>query len=163
MKLEALESKGNQAARRTNDSSDQLIVPHWPVGHGRTVRRRAAAAPRVAWAAGRAGRRRRSVSGRFCTCSTASAKSGNSKGTFGPLFGSVPTTCIYPRTAANAGGGRGGGDWIQRAVPWREQILERREREVVACVEVGGGRRWKWRELDDEVKCRPDLYCREAE
>jgi hypothetical protein len=31
---------------------------------------------------------------------------------------------------------------------WR---LERREREVVACVEVGGGRRWKWRELDDEV------------
>jgi hypothetical protein len=54
--------------------------------------------------------------------------------------------------------GAGEMGWIQRsrkrAVPWREQILDRHEREVVVCVEVRGARSCKWRELDDEVSAR---------
>jgi hypothetical protein len=54
--------------------------------------------------------------------------------------------------------GAGEMGWIhrprKRAVPWRERILDWREREVVVCVEVGGARSYKWRELDDEVSAR---------
>ena len=97
-------------------------------------------------------------------------KRGNSKGTFGPPIWVRPCD-LHPRTAANAGGSRGGeGDWIQRpgkrTVPWRGQILETGEararswslRDASRSAEEGGGNGESL-----TTKCRPDLYCREAE
>lgn len=84
-------SRGNQAARWTIDSSDQLIVPHWLV-----LSR--APAPRggflTCWPAapGTSAPLRQPSGCRLALAEHCISKRGNSKGTFGPLFGSVPAS-----------------------------------------------------------------------
>ena len=165
---EVLESKRNQAARRTEQSiaTTKLIVPHLASGGTGTARRRAAAAPRVAWAAGADGRR--SVSGRGCTCSTASASVGTLREHSAPLFGSVPATCIQERQQMQEEAGEERGTGFRGRERGRyhgeSRSWETGEARAGSCG-LRRGRRRKdvemargWRR-----KCRPDLYCREAE
>jgi hypothetical protein len=159
--VKLLQSRGNQAACRTIGSSDQLIAPHWlALSRRREETWTPGAVSLACWlAAPGTSAPLRQVAGLHCI-----SKRANSKGMFGPLFGSVPATCIQERQQMQEGAGerRGGfrgrerGRYHGESRSWTgaSEKLQFASRSAEQGVVNGESL---------TMKCRPDLYCREAE